>query len=293
MSAGAISHDFLAIDEGRATLLHIDEREPARNWLVPIGRPEARDLQLVGNGRVLVGHAHGYTEFDIEQGRVAKTFNALRGVTSVRRQPDGRTLVAGVDMAGSQGVVVLELDAGDRELRRTVFGGDYVRLIRQTHHGSYLMCCNDRIREVRADGTWLRDFTVAGFEHAWKAVPLPDGGLMVTAGYGACVVELAADGCVRRSFGSLRQVPTAVRPFFYASFQLLPNGHVVLANWQGHGLGRGESGRQLLEFDRHGEIVWSWSRAELISSLQAVLVLDGLDLSRLHDERDGTMAPLA
>ena len=293
MNASPLRHQFLAIDEGRGTLLHIDERDAARNWLVSIGQPEARDMQLVGDGRVLIGHAHGYTEFDIRQGRVAKAFDALRGVTSVRRQPDGRTLVAGVDVAGSQGVVVLELDERDRELRRTVFGGDYVRLIRQTAQGSYLMCCNDRIREASADGTWLRDYPVEGFEHAWKAVPLPGGGLMVSAGYGAFVVVLSADGRVQRSFGSARHVPLAVHPFFYASFQLLPNGHVVLANWQGHGLGHGASGRQLIEFDLSGEIVWSWSRAELISSLQGVMVLDGLDLSRLHDERSGIMAPLA
>jgi hypothetical protein len=47
----------------------------------------------------------------------------------------------------------------------------------------------------------------------------------------------------------------------------------------------------LLEFDRAGEIVWSWSKAELISSLQGVLVLDGLDTSKLHDERKGMMQP--
>ena len=35
-----------------------------------------------------------------------------------------------------------------------------------------------------------------------------------------------------------------------------------------------------------------WSRAELISSLQGVLVLDGLDTGKLHDERGGVMAAM-
>jgi hypothetical protein len=290
MSA-AIQHDFVAIDEGHATLLHVDERDQSKNWLVPIGQPAARDLQLVGGNKVLVGHHHGYSEFDLALGRRVKDFKALAGVTAVRRQPDGHTLVAGVDIPGAPGVAVLELDASDREIHRAIFPGDYVRLIRQTEQGTYLMSCNDRIREGSRDGKYLREFPVDGFYHAWKALRLPNGNLLVTAGYGAFVVELDPAGKIFRKFGGKESVPENVRPFFYAMFQLLPNGNVVLANWQGHGPGFGHSGVQLLEFNGAGEIVWTWSRAELISSLQGVLVLDGLDTALLHDERAGVMRP--
>jgi hypothetical protein len=133
---------------------------------------------------------------------------------------------------------------------------------------------------------------VAGFYHAWKSLRLPNGNLIVTAGYGAFVVELDASGKIIRKFGGKEFVPEKVRPFFYAMFQLLPNGNLVLANWQGHGPGLGQSGVQLLEFNPAGEIVWTWSQADLISSLQGVLVLDGLDTARLHDERGGVMAPV-
>ena len=130
-----------------------------------------------------------------------------------------------------------------------------------------------------------------GFFHAWKSLRLPNGNLIVTAGYGAFVVEMDSRGKILRKFGGKDQVPDKVRPFFYAMFQLLTNGNVVLANWQGHGTGFGQSGVQLLEFNAAGEIVWSWSEAELISSIQGVLVLDGLDNSKLHDERTGIMSP--
>ena len=288
-----IAHEFLAIDEGHATLLHIDERDKSANWIVPVGHPEARDMQLIGNGRVLIGHLHGYTEFDIRLGRAVKEFAALEGVTAVRRQPNGHSIIAGVDLAGSTGVTVIELDTCDREVRRTHFAGDYVRLIRQTNDGTYLMSCNDRIREGSPDGAYLRDFPVDGFYHAWKALRLPNGHLIVTAGYGAFVVELDAEGRVVRKFGGKESVTESIHPFFYATFQLLPNGNLVLANWQGHGAGKGNCGEQLLEFNPAGEIVWSWSQAEMISSLQGVLVLDGLDTAKLHDERDGVMKPVA
>ena len=285
-------HEFIAIDEGHATLLHINENDQSKNWMVPIGQPAARDMQLIGGGKILIGHHHGYSEFDLALGRLTKEFKSLEGVTAVRRQPDGRTIIAGVDVPGAKGVAVLELDASDREIHRAIFPGDYVRLIRQTNEGTYLMSCNDRIREGSRDGKYLREFPVDGFYHAWKSLRLPNGNLLVTAGYGAFVVELDPDGKIVRKFGGKESVPENVRPFFYAMFQLLPNGNLVLANWQGHGPGFGQSGVQLLEFNPAGEIVWTWSKADLISSLQGVLVLDGLDTATLHDERSGLMAPV-
>lgn len=292
MRNSSISHRFLAIDEGLANLLHVNESDPSQDWIVPVGHPQSRDMQLVGNGRVLIGHHHGWSEFDLAGGNVVSEFTGYEGVTAVRRQPGGNTLVAGVDVAGAKGVVVLELDAANVEIRRAVFPGDYVRLIRQTEQGTCLMSCNEQIREGDLDGNYLREFPVEGFYHAWKSLRLPSGNLLVSAGYGAFMVELDAEGKIVRKFGSKDQVPAEVNPFFYAMFQLLPNDNVVMANWQGHGEGFGASGIQLLEFDPAGVIVWSWSDASRISSLQGVLVLDGLDTAVLHDERAGVMMPI-
>lgn len=287
-----IRHEFLAIDEGLGNLLHIDERKPARDWIVPLAHPQVRDMQLVGGGRLMVSHHHGYAEYDIATGACVKDFAGLEGVTAARRQPDGRTLIAGVNLAGREGVVILDLDPEDAIQKTTLFAGDYVRLIRQTEQGTYLMSCNSRIREGSPDGHYLRDFEVEGFYHAWKALRLPGGHLLISAGYGAFMIEVDAHGVEVRKFGSAAQVPAAVRPFFYGMFQLLGNGHVIVANWQGHGPGWGASGLQLLEFSPSGEIVWNWSESPRISSLQGVLVLDGLDTIRLHDERAGQMKPV-
>jgi len=287
-----IRHEFLAIDEGLANLLHVNESDPSHDWTVPIGHPQARDMQLVGNGRVLIGHHHGWSEFEIATGQVVAEFTGYEGVTAVRRQPDGHTIVAGVDIAGVTGVVILELDQSNVEIHRAIYPGDYVRLIRQTAQGTLLMSCNDRIREGDRHGNYLCEYPVDGFYHAWKSLRLANGNLLVSAGYGAFLVELDSAGATVRKFGGKDQVPTEVNPFFYAMFQQLPNNHIVLANWQGHGEGFGGSGVQLLEFDARGEIVWQWSDASRISSLQGVLVLDGLDTSVLHDEREGIVVPL-
>jgi hypothetical protein len=287
-----IRHAFVAIDEGLGTLLHVDENDAHRNWVVPLGQPQPRDLQLVGGGRVLVGHHHGYTEYDLRSGRRTREVGWLTGVTSVRRLANGHTRLAGVNLWGETGVVLAELDGADRVVRRELLEGDYVRLIRETAGGTFLMMCNTRIRETDLDGVKQREFAVDGFFHAWKAVRRPDGRTLASAGYGAFMVELDASGGILRQFGTKADVPAAVHPFFYAMFQLLPNDHVVVANWQDHGPGHGASGVQLLEFDPDGAIVWQWSDASMISSLQGVLVLDGLDPTRLHDERTGVMAPV-
>lgn len=289
---GVIRHEFVAIDEGLGTLLHVDERDARRNWVVPLGQPQARDMQLVGGHRVLIGHHHGYTEFDLATGRAAKIVTEFTGVTSVRRLPNGHTRLAGVNLLGASGVVLAELDANDRVLNQRVLEGDYVRLIRETVAGTFLMMCNTRVRETDLAGATLREFAVEGFFHAWKALRLPNGHTIASAGYGAFMVELDERGTLVRKFGAKGQVPDAVRPFFYAMFHRLPNEHIVVANWQDHGSGHGSSGIQLLQFDRKGAIVWQWSEAAMISSLQGVIVLDDLDTAVLHDERNGLMEPL-
>jgi hypothetical protein len=85
-----IQHEFIAIDESHAALLHINERDQSKNWIVPIGRPQSRDMQLIGGNRILIGHHHGYTQFDIKLGRVVKDLASLEGVTAVRRRPNSR-----------------------------------------------------------------------------------------------------------------------------------------------------------------------------------------------------------
>jgi hypothetical protein len=306
LGAATIKHDFLAIDEGISNLLHIDENDPAKNWIVKVApqlpagmtrparwNPAPRDMQLVGGGRVLISHDAGFSEFDIASGKLLKEVATYKGVATARRLPNGHTLIAGVDLDNSKGVVVLELDDANAVKQKTVFPGDYVRLIRETAQGTWLIMNNTMIREGDRSGKLLHEWTVPGFQHAWKAVRLPNGHIISAAGYGAFMVELDDAGAVVRKFFTKETEPADVNVNFCAMFQLMPNGNIVLANWQGHGPGHGASGKQIVEIEPAGKVVWTWSDAKIISSMQGVLVLDGLDLGKLHDERTGIMAPLA
>jgi hypothetical protein len=303
LQAASIKHEFIAIDEGNNKLLYVNENEPAKDWIVVIGKSHPRDMQLVGNNRILIGNVTGYTEYDIATGKILKDVSSFAPataptdtdeVTSVRRLPNGHTLVAGLNIGGSKGLVVLDVDAQDQLTHKTVYEGTYIRLLRQTAKGTYLMVCDKEVREGDTNGAyvWKASLGIQGQGHAWKAVRLPNGNTLASAGYGAFMAELDPLGKLVRRFGSASEVPAAVKASFYATFQLLPNGDVVVANWQGHGPGHGNSGIQLLEYDKAGAIVWQWSKPEIISSIQGVLVLDNLNTRLLHDERNGIMEPL-
>ena len=304
LRAAPIKHEFVAIDEGLNNLLYVNENDPGKNWIVKIGKAHPRDLQLVGGGRILISHDLGYSEYDLATGKRLEDVSTFKNVSSVRRLANGNTLVAYAVEKQAMGVFVVELDPSHQQIAQTVYPGDYVRLMRETPAGTFLFGMNDSIKEGDGKGNFIWTAKIPGFSHAWKALRLPNGDTLASSGYGslnwkdsgpnanAFMVEIAPDGSIVRKFGAKADVPEAVHPFFYANFQILENGDIVVANWQGHGPKHGASGVQLLEFDPTGAIVWQWSDTPHISSIQGVLVLDGLDTSLLYDERSSKMEPL-
>jgi len=295
---GAIKHKFVAIDEGLGNLLYVNDNDSTANWIVPIGKSAPRDMQLVGNNRILIGHTNGYTEFDLATGAVKRSVLTYDSVSSVRRLANGQTIMVGVDLAGSKGVVMVKLDSNNIQIKKTVFPGTYVRLARQTNTNTFLFACNDTIKEADTNGTFIwKSYITDGIyptnKHMWKAVRLDNGNILLSGGYGAFMAEVNSQGAIVRKFGAAPQ-PAGVKPYFYGMFQLLTNGDCVVANWQGHGAGHDTAGKvlELLEFDPAGAIVWSWNKAALISSLQGVLVLDSLNTSLIYDDRNGIMSPI-
>jgi hypothetical protein len=269
-----LQHTFLAIDEGRQQLSLIDTTTSSFAWTLDLADfPLVRDLQRLDRERVLIGYDRGFFELEIATGRILAQCARWTEVTAARRISDGSTLVTGYNLDGSGGINVLTLDRNLDVTHTARRDGDYVRLMRPTEAGTYLLCMNDHILETGPDLTAIRRFAAPGFEHAWKAERRADGSTLVSAGYGAFMALFDGKGeCVRR-FGAAAEVPAPVAPFFYASFEQLPNGHLLVANWQGHGPENGDKGCQLLEFDADFQMQGSWSAGERISSLQGILVV--------------------
>lgn len=273
---------FILRDEGLSQLSYIDLANAGNNWYVAV--PAGRDLQLVGEGRVLIGTGTGYEEREIATGKKVFELTSFAGTISARRLRNGNTLLAGVDWQGKKGIVLAAVDKNGVVQNLLSFPEfNYVRLVRETASGTYLITAGTSVFETDKTGTILWRAKITGVEkpNAWQALRLADGQTIVSAGYSKNFQIFSREGVLQTTITG----PDEVNPNFYAGFQVLPNGNYVVTNWQGHGPKFGASGTQLLEYTPGGKLIWSWKQdPEKFSSLQGVIVLNGLDITRLHVE---------
>jgi hypothetical protein len=279
-------------DEGLSRLTYVDLASPAGRWSVAV--PAGRDLQLVGGGRVMLGTDNGYEERLLTDGSRVAERATFAGTQTAHRLRNGNTLLAGVNWQGGQGIVIVEVNPAGTVQRTITYGGfDYVRLVRETPQGTFMVTSNPTFFEGSADGSIAWQASVNGAiaeTHCWKALRLQSGEFVVSTGYVANLQIFGADHRYLRTISG----PNDVTPHFFSDFQVLTNGNFVVTNWQGHGTANGTKGKQLLEFSPQGALVWSWAQdPEYVSSLQAAIVLDGLDTSKLHvEDTNGTLVPV-
>ena len=281
---------LLLRDEGLSQLSYIDLGDPSKNWYLPV--PAGRDIQLVGRNRVLIGTGAGYEERDITTGNKVYEMAAFNGTLTARRLRNGHTLLSGLNWQGKQGIVLLEVDDNGTVYKTLAFPGAYPRLVRETPSGNFLLTSDDSVFEGTLTGEVIWRAAVASKvkPHVWQALRLADGKTVVSGGYSANLQFFTAEGKPVDSISG----PSSVNPHFFSGLQILQNGNYVVANWQGHGPKFGASGVQLLEYTPDGKLAWSWKQdPEKFSSLQGVIVLDGLDTKYLHIENEkGVLAPI-
>jgi hypothetical protein len=282
---------LLIRDEGISQLAYVDLANASNNWYVPL--PSGRDLQLVGQGRVLVGTGHGYEEHEIATGKKVNEVTSFPGTIAARRLRNGNTLLTGANWQGKQGIVLVEVDKNGTSQRLINYPQfSYVRLVRETTSGTFLITADDFVFEGNAAGAILWQAKLTGREkpHAWQAVRLANGQTIVSGGYTANLQLFDGAG----KFISAITGPDSVKPNFFAGFQILGSGNYLVINWQGHGPKLGDSGVQLLEYNPDGQLVWSWKQdSTKFSSLHSAIVLDGLDTNLLHvEDSKGILAPV-
>lgn len=285
-TAEPVKHRFLAMDESRAQLIYVDETDPARDWSIKFPA-RYRDVQLIGGGKVLVSTNSGYREYDLATQAQTKELRdgKFGGSESVRRLANGETIIG----CNQKGVTFYRLDAHDQVVATANFPKcTTLRLFRLSPRGTLLFGGNtNKLFEGNFEGQLLRDLTLPGSQHNYQLEERPDGHLLVGTGYGCFAAELDPAGKVLRQWGGKQAA--AGGPHFIAGLQVLANGHLVLANWTGHGAQDSKLAPQLLEYDTEGTLVWSWHNAERAGSLVGVIILDGLDTSKLYDDRGGVL----
>lgn len=284
----------LLCDEGNQRILLLDLKHPGSAvWRTSL--EGIRDIQLVGGGRILASTPKGYVELDLETGEKKKEVSSFAGVESLRRLPDGHT-VLGANANG--GITLQELDEKDAPVagRQVTFSGyTQLRLLRRTPQGTFLVGVGTKLAEVDWNGKRIWEMDIPDGSSVYQGLRLADQTIAVTSGYGAAilVIDPTTKKVLRTIGGKAQPDAETVVPNFFAGFQILPNGHFVVTNWEGHGGGNGGKGVQLLEYDSAGALVWSWKQdPSLVASLHGVIVIDGLDTTKLHDDVNGVLAPV-
>ena len=291
----------LLSDEGNRRVLLVDlQNSSTAVWsrqlsdLTKYG-DSMRDIQLVGGDRVAVSVAKGYVELDLKTGEIKKEVVSFDGVESLRRLPSGNTIL-GANANG--GVTLQELDSQDAPVaahKVTFTNYSQLRLFRRTPQGTFLIGVGAKLAEVNWDKQSLWEMSIPSGDWVFQGLRLPDNTIAVTSGYGSAilVIDPTAKKVLTTIGGKTQPDATTIVPNFYGGFQILANGHFVVTNWEGHGAGNGGKGLQLLEYDASGALVWKWKQdPNLVSSLHGVIVLDGLDTTKLHDDVNGVLAPV-
>jgi hypothetical protein len=278
-------------DEGTNTVHYLDLADPTTHWSAPT-TTWSRGLQLVGNGQVMGSRNDGYEEYDLATGKITKQVKTFPNTVSVYRLANGDTMIA---QGATLNFVAAKTDAPKSKIQYQGYG--YVRMVRPTPQGTWLVPSDMTLFEGDDKGTILWHTTGTGWFHMWEAQRLPNGNLLVGTGYGASldIVDGTTHKVLQRLGTNALPEAATVHPNFFADIQILPNGNYVTANWEGHGGGNGTTGRQVLELDPSGKLVWAYQQdPKLFSSIQGVLIIDGLDPQQLHVlSAAGPWAPVA
>ena len=266
-AASPARHRFLAVDDGTHTLVHVDEHNPARNWSVATGY--VMDMQLVGPDRLLLSVDDGFREYDVASGKLLRSVKGVGGKSySVYRTRDGRTLLTGDGLDGQKGACLVVYDRTGKLIEHKVFAGlSMLRHLRPTPEGTYLLAAVGQVVELDAQWNIIRQSKVPG--NLFKAIRLANGNVLCSSGPGARFLkELSPQGEVVREIRGDQLTEGS-----FTGFHLQRDGHVVVANWLGHG--PDHDGTVLVEYDRDGSIVWRYGRPH--ASFVEVILLDDLN----------------
>ena len=295
-----IQHKFLVNDYWTGKIHYVNQSDLSQSWSEPWGGKSA-DLQLIGNNRLLVSKSDGWAVYDLTtRAKVDEVkLTGIVGISTVRRLPDGRTFVGVTEkIDGKEAVAVVELDAANHVIRKTTFPQFHtLHFMRRTPQDAWLLSVFRSAVEVSLaagladDKRVLHEYKLPRGAKAHMAVRKPDGNVLLAGGYAAALFEYKPDGKRLREF--VAKQPDGMRNRSYSALQLLPNGHIIEANWNGHGPKEYTPGWKLIEFDSEGKVVWHWNESpEKVGGINAVIVMDCLDLALLHDDVTGVLAPV-
>lgn len=281
-------------DESRGRIHYYDSTDPSKCFYVNAEKT-TWDLQRVGKaepgkiGRFRYVCRKGFKVVDMDERRDVDEFRhpSLAGISSVSLLPDGG-FIASVNPYGTKTnpksrSVLLRRFSRERALVATytctgIFnsrtmtllpGGEEALIAHEKGFSRVRIPSENRDMEV----TEMKHFKMPHGRNMYHAVPTLDGkGYWTGAGYSAEAVRFSAGGDVEKVWSA----PPADgrKGFFFAEVKELPNGHLMVANWTGHGAADSKRGWQIVEFDENGKVAWTLYDPERFGSIHGFVVLD-------------------
>jgi hypothetical protein len=278
--------ELIVYDDSNGRLLYLNSANPSVNWASNSG--PGRDVQLVGNGRVMLGKADGWDEYRVSDGVMVSGQHGFPGTDDTYRLADGNTMLASV--SGTSILLKMVNGSGQAQTTITYPGFSYVRMVRPTVAGTYIVTADTVVFEGNAQGKILWQVSPAGAKHVWKAVRLANGNTAISTGYGATLVIYDSAGKLVQTIGGAAQPNAAqIAPWFYTDFQVMPNGGFFVVNSQADRTM--DNSVQLLEYDTSGALVWQQKQPTGVRTLEEAIVIDGLDTTKLYVEPQGQLVP--
>jgi len=272
-AAPPVKHRFLVVDNSAHRLVLIDQHTPSRGWSIAIPAPKSRDLQLVGKGRVLASHPNGAAEYELATGKKVWEITTYSRVHTARRLRNGNTLLGA---NAKEGITVYEVTREGKEVSKRVLAKQTgaLRVMRVLGNGNILLNLAGPYRAVEIDtkGKIVWQFALPKGAKGYKVHRLANGNTLVSTGDLSSVIEVDPKGKTVRTFGGKVAHPGAGLDFA-SGFDALPNGHVVIANWLGHG--KHPDSPHAVEFDQDNKLIWAWSDHKLAKVATNLMILDG------------------
>jgi hypothetical protein len=287
--SGNIRHVLYLVDNGLNRLVFLNQKDPSRNWTVPIPAG-SRDLQLVANNKILVSHGNGAAEYDRSTGAKGWSVSTYAGVSTAQRLANGNTLIgwstAATDSTPAK-VMFSEVNGAGTEVSRLTLNNiTTLRLARRLANGNTLFTGdinNDlvfKVFEINATGAIVWQQLLYG-ARGYVANRLPNGDTQATIGPIGRLYEPGRDdnkllqisptGAVVKFWGGMVEHPDA-RLRKFSGYSVVPNGNVIIANWLGDGnIG---TGPHAVEFDANNNLVWSWEDHVAARTVTNLLVVE-------------------
>jgi hypothetical protein len=295
-----MKHRVIIADEGNGKVHYINLANPTEKWSITTAN---RDLQLIGNNRLMVSVGDGYAEYNVNTGAFINKITTGGTVQSVFRLTPKSTYVG----ADGNPATLTEVDSTGKQIRKITFAlNASIRVVRPTSAKTFLVGGKVAGTMYECDSTGKIVLEIKAGGEPYMGLRLPNGNTLISTGYGDLIgsQKVPQMVLVDSKANVLKKFPTQTdlgsdfwkqaSPYFFGGFQILKNGNIVVSNWEGHGPGNGSKGFQLIEIDSSlTKVVSYWKQdPNLVSSIHGVLVTDSLDTEKMYSDVNGILAPV-